>query len=464
MATRNVSMTLQYIAWDTSANTGKTGDGGNHTLRWVKDGTAAAPTNSLSEVDATNAPGVYKVTLTATETDCNVGTLCGVSSTGNVVIMPITLTFERLPDAAPGSNGGVPTVDASNYVAGVQGTKNTLDDLNDIAATDVVTGPAIATSTGGVVDNVALVDLVTLIDTNGIAADSLSTGALADINGEVDTALSDINLDHLAAASATLGTDVDDDSIIGQIISSSAVSGYDRTLHSLEVSGDKTQLITSAGVTAVVGLISDGDTFEVTRGKALTGIELTVPTSTIDLSGYNATFGVTRIATDNAVTSDTAAEQFNFTITDPGGAGQKITGSIPKTSTANWTLDNDMVVETFTPTGRAYRWSIDINNSHTGTAQAGASSTITLAADASDDDDFYNGVTVEITGGTGSGQTKTITDYVGSTRVATVDSSWASNPDNTSVYHVAASDTGCVPLAKGEISVTAADTNCGQPS
>lgn len=270
--------------------------------------------------------------------------------------------------------------------------------------------------------------------TDSLTADALAADAIAEIADQV--------WDEVASGHVTAGT-------------------FGKLLDTIE---SKTSLITSTGVVTTIGLISDGDTFEVTRGKALTGIELTVPTSTIDLSGYNATFGVTRIATDNAVTSDTAAEQFNFTITDPGGAGQKITGSIPKTSTANWTLDNDMVVETFTPTGRAYRWSIDINNSHTGTAQAGASSTITLAADASDDDDFYNGVTVEITGGTGSGQTKTITDYVGSTRVATVDSSWASNPDNTSVYHVAASDTGCVPLAKGEISVTAADTNCGQPS
>lgn len=37
----------------------------------------------------------------------------------------------RLPDASPGGAGGLPTVDASNRVAGVQGTKNTLDDLND---------------------------------------------------------------------------------------------------------------------------------------------------------------------------------------------------------------------------------------------------------------------------------------------------------------------------------------------
>lgn len=74
--------------------------------------------------------------------------------------------------------------------------------------------------------------------------------------------------------------------------------------------------------------------------------------------------------------------------------------------------------------------------SHTGTAQAGASTTITLASAASSTDDTYNNMDIVITSGTGSGQTKTITDYVGSTRVATVESAWTTNPDETSVYEV----------------------------
>ena len=94
MAVRGQSQTIQYVAWDTNANAGKTGDVANHTLRWIKDGVAAAPTNSPTEVDATNAPGVYKITLTATECTCWVGTICGKSSTGGVSIIPLTVTFE----------------------------------------------------------------------------------------------------------------------------------------------------------------------------------------------------------------------------------------------------------------------------------------------------------------------------------------------------------------------------------
>ncbi len=70
-----------------------------------------------------------------------------------------------------------------------------------------------------------------------------------------------------------------------------------------------------------------------------------------------------------------------------------------------------------------------------GTAQAGALTTITLAATSSAVDGTYNGQTITITSGTGSGQSKTITGYVGATKVATV-SSWTTNPDATSVYKI----------------------------
>lgn len=110
MATRGIAMTIAYVAWDTNANAGKTGDEANHTLRWIKDGTSAAPTNAPTEVDATNAPGLYKIALTATETDCDIGVLCGKSSTSNVSIIPVTIQFERLPNAAPGASGGLPII------------------------------------------------------------------------------------------------------------------------------------------------------------------------------------------------------------------------------------------------------------------------------------------------------------------------------------------------------------------
>jgi hypothetical protein len=70
------------------------------------------------------------------------------------------------------------------------------------------------------------------------------------------------------------------------------------------------------------------------------------------------------------------------------------------------------------------------------TAQAGAASSITLDASASATDNFYNGEEVKIDSGTGAGQTRTITAYVGATKVATVDRAWATNPANDSVFTI----------------------------
>jgi hypothetical protein len=88
------------------------------------------------------------------------------------------------------------------------------------------------------------------------------------------------------------------------------------------------------------------------------------------------------------------------------------------------------------------------------TAQAGAAGTVTLDASASAADDAYNGHWVEITGGTGSGQLRHISDYVGSSKVATVDSNWGTNPDATSTFNVILPDGGMTttaPSASGTV-------------
>lgn len=72
----------------------------------------------------------------------------------------------------------------------------------------------------------------------------------------------------------------------------------------------------------------------------------------------------------------------------------------------------------------------------TGTAQAGAAASITLDSGASASDSFYKGCWIAILAGTGAGQSRLITTYVGSTKVATVGGNWITNPDNTSVFVV----------------------------
>ena len=116
MAMYGVSITVSFYEWDATNNVPKTGDAANIANTWTKDGTKSATTNSCSEVDATNDPGQYKLTLTSTEASCLFGTLHGKSSTSGCYVMPLGIAFEYIPNAAAGASGGLPTVDASNQV------------------------------------------------------------------------------------------------------------------------------------------------------------------------------------------------------------------------------------------------------------------------------------------------------------------------------------------------------------
>lgn len=86
--------------------------------------------------------------------------------------------------------------------------------------------------------------------------------------------------------------------------------------------------------------------------------------------------------------------------------------------------------------GNRLRFKFEANlNAPTGTAQAGANTTITLAAATIAADNEANGRFVYLTGGTGAGQLRQIADSVGATQVCTIlGANWATNPDNTTTY------------------------------
>lgn len=73
----------------------------------------------------------------------------------------------------------------------------------------------------------------------------------------------------------------------------------------------------------------------------------------------------------------------------------------------------------------------------TGLAQAGSSTSVTLATTASSTDNAYRGYGFRITAGTGSGQDLArISAYNGTTKVATLTSALVTALDATSVYQV----------------------------
>ena len=118
---------------------------------------------------------------------------------------------------------------------------------------------------------------------------------------------------------------------------------------------------------------------------------------------------------------------------------------ILKTSlnTQNLSADTDRLTGPIVISGAVKPNRLFVGLQSNGTAQSGTATTIVLDADDNHPDDFYNGMTLTITGGTGVGQTKVITDWVLSTVTATV-STWTTDPDSTSTYEVNSSGMGIV--------------------
>lgn len=226
MATRAVQTVITFSAWDTLNQVGKTGDAANFTLRWVKDGTSGATSNSASELDATNSPGEYKITMTSSETDCLFGELNGKSSTANIVIIPTRMGFEAVPNAAAGAVGGLPlAADASGRVdvIKVNGTSQTAKDLgasvtqtgDAYARLGAPAGASVSVDVAAVKTDTAAVKVQTdklaftvanqidanVIDWKGAAAPAMTGDAFARLGvaGAGLTALGDTRVAHLDA-------------------------------------------------------------------------------------------------------------------------------------------------------------------------------------------------------------------------------------------------------------------------
>lgn len=131
--------------------------------------------------------------------------------------------------------------------------------------------------------------------------------------------------------------------------------------------------------------------------------------------------------------ADVAIDSGDWTKADGDTSGRKVTlaaqNGVPVDTTG-------MATHYGIVDGTRLLYVLEMGTVRQNTAQAGAASTITLDASASAVDDFYNGMAITIVSGQGAGQTRYISDYVGSTRVATVGSAWGTTPNNTSVFRI----------------------------
>jgi len=185
-----------------------------------RNGAAAAAytTPTVTEVDSTNMPGLYKLLV---DEDMTIGAgndseevALHVTHAG---MAPVTRTIElyrpkitvgETLDVTSGAVDDVTLVATTTTNTDMRGTDSAataanLAALNDIAATDIVSNGAITTLSGAVV-NVDLVDTVTT-NSDMRGTDSAATAAnLAIVDGIVDNILTDTGTDIPAALTANL--------------------------------------------------------------------------------------------------------------------------------------------------------------------------------------------------------------------------------------------------------------------
>ena len=152
----------------------------------------------------------------------------------------------------------------------------------------------------------------------------------------------------------------------------------------------------------------------------------------------------TIILASDASDTENAYNDMLIEITDGTGKDQVRTITEYAGDTKTATVDEDWETDNIPDSTSKYSFYWPIRTlkggadsvEHSGTALEGSDNTITLDSEASDTVDVYNDMLIEITDGTGQGQIRKITDYAGSTRIATVESNWDTNPASDSDYRV----------------------------
>lgn len=190
------SQKIAVYAYDTAADGPKTGDAANITAQISIDGGTTAATNDTNptELDATDAPGIYLFDMTQAETNGDLIIISPVSATADIQLEPVIIY------TLPGANTGVHS--DLRYIDGLATSGNNatlnLKQLNivnsagtalvaqstgsngaGIAATGHGTGSGIG-ATGGGTDGAGL--LVTGGATNGAGLRAVGTGTGGGIN------------------------------------------------------------------------------------------------------------------------------------------------------------------------------------------------------------------------------------------------------------------------------------------
>jgi hypothetical protein len=290
--------------------------------------------------------------------------------------------------------------------------------------------------------------MLQFIDASIAGLNNVST---ADVLAQAQAALQGYKLDHLinSAVDTNWATTVHLDSVIGHLADVGTAATFDRTIHALEA-------IRTRGDAAWATATSSPNVLQNTTVATLASqTSFTLTAGSADDDTY---IGSMIIITDSVtaeqkavglVAAYTGATKTITLESDPG----IFTMAVGDTVDIMAIVDNDYIADAVwdeiltgaehnLPTSAGLRVrQIGAFAIHDGTAQAGNSHTITLAATADANDGVYNRNLIVLTDNTGVGQTRTIVDYDATTKVCVMDRDWRVSPDATTAYQIVPDDT-----------------------
>lgn len=404
------SQKIGVFAYDDTTGDAKTGNAAQITAYIWQDWASGAASNDANptELDATNAPGIYVFDLTQGETNADVVALYALSATADIVLRPVVVhtTPPNFPDTAlsvltTSDNIGINWGDVSNPTTSV-----------------------------------------------GLSNTTVGTTTLnSDMVGEPATALSDVNLDHLvkSAVDTNLQTTVHDNSVLGYMLASVNVSAYVRTTDSFEDLGENIADIETD--TAVIGAL----------GAGLTGIpwnsawDTEVESEVDDALGGGTGTALTALPWNSAWDAEVQSEAADAIVVykldhlvyaadgdDPvdnsiiaklAATGGDWSTFVPGTESQQALRDQgDVAWTTGGGTG--------LTALATGTAQSGTASTIVLASASTFADNVLNGSVIKIHTGTGAGQHRVITTNTLTDDTCNIAPNWIVNPSSDSQYEI----------------------------
>lgn len=237
------------------------------------DATAANQNTIINHLTDVKGTSFVKDTHSLTDITADVTGINGAAMRGTDSALLAASAPTNFGDLAITATTGKITVGTNDDKTGysISGSKTTLDALNDISTTDV--------------------------------------------NTEVDTALTDIGLDHLLST-AVVGADVTDNSIFAKLVSSSVTADWDtyvNTTDSLQANRDKidslndvaaTDIVSAGAITTLSGAVVNVDTVDTCttntdmRGTDSALLASSAPTNFGDLA-ITATTGKVTVGTND---------------------------------------------------------------------------------------------------------------------------------------------------------------------